>query len=371
MEFKEFNGRKTSFFGYFTAAILGAVMGSFLLLTFGPSILFAKLQQPIQEPSIQPQKVEQKIEVVKGSVSIAANKIIPSVVSITTTSTQRSIISGSKKIQGIGSGIIVDSSGYILTNNHVAGKNAKNIAVFLYDGREFTGRTVWADPVLDLSIIKIDVEGLPAAALGDSRKVKIGEDAIAIGNPLGLTFQRTVTAGIISAVNRTVEIEKGVFMEDLIQTDASINPGNSGGPLVNINGEVIAVNTVKVSTAEGIGFAVPINIAKPIINSIIKTGDFITPVIGIKGFDRELAFFYNYKIDKGIYIIEVLPESPAYAAGLREGDVIMSLDNRDINTLLELKETLYGIGVGGSVKMKYKTPLGTIKEADVTLEAGK
>lgn len=206
------------------------------------------------------------------------------------------------------------------------------------------------------------------APLGDSKGVRIGEDAIAIGNPLGLTFQRTVTAGIISAVNRTIEIEEGILMEDLIQTDASINPGNSGGPLVNINGEVIAVNTVKVSTAEGIGFAVPINIVKPVIKSIIDTGDFKAPVMGIKGLDRELASLYNYKVTEGIYIIEAPPQGPAGRAGIKEGDIIPAINNKTINTLLELKEELYNAGIGGTITVRYKTQLETIREVTITLE---
>lgn len=371
MDYREFNGKKRSSFGYFMSSLLGAVIGGFLLLTFGPAALFAKLQpQTPETPTVpQTQQIQQVTETKSGSVTQAVNKVIPSVVSITTTTVQRTSFSRSKKVQGVGSGIIIDSSGYILTNNHVAGMDAKSISVSLYDGREFSGTPVWTDPILDLSIIKIDASGIPIASLGDSRKVKIGEDAIAIGNPLGLTFQRTVTAGIISAVNRTVEIEKGVFMEDLIQTDASINPGNSGGPLVNIGGEVIAVNTVKVSTAEGIGFAVPINIVKPVIESIKRTGTFTAPVIGIKGFDKELASFYNYKVDAGIYIIETVPGSPAANAGIREGDVILSINNKNTNTLIELKEALYTAGVGSTVTVRYKSQLGAIKDVNVTLEA--
>ncbi|WDC85692.1 trypsin-like peptidase domain-containing protein [Caloramator sp. mosi_1] len=196
----------------------------------------------------------------------------------------------------------------MLTNNHVAGYSTSNIVVSLYDGRETNGRVVWADEVLDLAIVKIDEANLNIARLGDSKNVKIGEPVIAIGNPLGLTFQRTVTAGIVSALNRTIENSEGVFMEDLIQTDASINPGNSGGPLVNTKGEVIGINTVKVTTAEGIGFAVPINIVKPIINSIKATGKFETPSLGIKGFDKNLAGYYDFKIEKGIYVYDVLRE---------------------------------------------------------------
>lgn len=370
MDYREFQGRKPSFLSYFMSSLIGAIVGGFLLLTFAPEALISKFQQPV--PQAQNKQPIQQIEYApksgnSGSITSAANKVIPSVVSITTTTIKRVPFSKEKRVQGIGSGIIVDESGYILTNNHVAGMEAKTISVSLYDGNEFSGRVIWTDPVLDLSILKIDAAGLSSAALGDSKNVRIGENAIAIGNPLGLTFQRTVTAGIISAVNRTVELEDGVLMEDLIQTDASINPGNSGGPLVNIEGNVIGINTVKVSTAEGIGFSIPINIVKPVIKSVISTGKFTPPVLGIKGFDRELAFYYNYKIDGGIYVFEVVTGSPADISGIKQGDVILSINNKTINTLLELKEILFTAGTGSTIRVRYKTQLGDIKDVDVKL----
>jgi serine protease Do len=155
---------------------------------------------------------------------------------------------------GVGSGVIVSSDGYILTNNHVAGGKNNKLTVSIADGRNVTGRVVWADPVLDLAVVKVDLTGLTPLVLGDATKLEVGEPAIAIGNPFGLEFQRSVTSGIISALNRTIRIETETgpnYMEDLIQTDASINPGNSGGPLLNSRGEVIGINTVKVSSAEG------------------------------------------------------------------------------------------------------------------------
>ncbi|WP_242847841.1 S1C family serine protease [Fervidicella metallireducens] len=304
MEFGDFRGKKPSIFGYIAASLFGAVIGGLLLLMFGPAVLFDKFKQPsYQEPiKTSPERVVERV--VTSDVSDAAEKVIPTVVGIATTKIERGLFDYGKKVQGVGSGIIIDEDGYILTNNHVAGMNAKYIAVSLYDGRDVEGRTVWADPVLDLAIVKIEADNLKSAQLADSSLVKIGQQAIAVGNPLGLKFQRTVTSGIVSAVNRTISLDTDIFMEDLIQTDASINPGNSGGPLVNIKGEVIGVNTVKVSTAEGIGFAVPINIIKPVLRSIKSTGSFVTPVMGIKGFDKELAGYFNYKIKEGIYIYE-------------------------------------------------------------------
>ena len=190
---------------------------------------------------------------------------------------------------------------------------------------------------------------------------------MAIGNPLGLKFQRSVTSGIISALNRTVQMSENVFMEDLIQTDASINPGNSGGPLININGEVIGINTVKVSTAEGMGFAIPINMAKPIIKSIKETGKFIEPVLGIQGLDMAMAAYYDYKVERGVYIYYCDPGSPAYNAGIRSGDSIISINGTTINTLLDLKENLYTIGIDGIANIYLDTPTSKDKYVKVKL----
>lgn len=238
--------------------------------------------------------------------------------------------------------------------------------MLLADGREVSGKIIWTDPILDLSVIKIDADNLTPAVLGDSKLVSIGDEAIAVGNPLGLRFQRTVTAGIISAVNRTILMQEGYFMEDLIQTDASINPGNSGGPLVNSKGEVIGINTVKVSTAEGIGFAVPVNIIKPVLKSIEDKGYFITPTLGIKGFDREIASYYGYNVERGVYVFDVTPFGPADRANIKEGDIILSINGYSINSMLDLKEIIYSAGAENIVKVELKTPIGD-RTVNVTL----
>lgn len=176
---------------------------------------------------------------------------------------------GSLKL-GLGTGIIVSENGYIVTNEHVSGSKYSNCYVTLESGKEYQAKVVWSDTDLDLSVIKINANNLPYVTFGDSDTIRVGEKVYAIGNPIGFEFQRTVTSGIISAVNRTIKIEedeKVSYMEDLIQTDATINPGNSGGPLINPNGEVIGINSVKIESAESIGFAIPINIIKPIIAS--------------------------------------------------------------------------------------------------------
>lgn len=294
----------------------------------------------------------------------AAEKVIPSVVGITTTY----VDTNGNTVQGVGSGMIIDSSGYILTNNHVANASSKTITVSLYSGKNLSAKPVWAHKNLDLSIIKINAANLPTVTLGDSSKVKVGENAIAIGNPLGLNFQRTVTSGIISAVNRTLEVSEGTFMEDLIQTDASINPGNSGGPLVNINGNVIGVNSAKITSAEGIGFSVPTNIIKPVLKSIKKSGSFTTPAIGIVGFDKSMSGYLDTNFDSGIYIYSVASGSGAYDAGIRKGDIIVSMNRKQVTSINDLRETIYNIGVGNTVVVRAKTPTGE-KDFNVKVKA--
>jgi S1-C subfamily serine protease len=243
---------------------------------------------------------------------------------------------------GVGSGVIVSSNGYILTNNHVAGGESKRIVVTLGDGRNIDGTTVWADPVLDLAMVKVDLTGLATIPLGDANVLQIGEPAIAIGNPLGLQFQRTVTSGIISALNRTIKVDNN-YMEDLIQTDASINPGNSGGPLLNSKGEVVGINTIKVTTAEAMGFAIPINVAVPILKQLAEKGEFIEPYLGVFAYDKEVIPFVNtsIKLDKGIYVSNVDENGPAAKSGISVGCIITQVDGIDINTMMQLRTYMY------------------------------
>lgn len=272
---------------------------------------------------------------------------MPGVVGISVLKVDKnSIFSRNTDSWGVGSGVIVSSNGFILTNHHVAGGKNKRIIVSLDDGRNIDGTTVWSDPILDLAVVKINATGLHTIPLGDANELVVGEPAIAIGNPLGLQFQRTVTSGIISALNRTIEIETegGMnYMEDLIQTDASINPGNSGGPLINSKGQVVGINTVKVTSAEGIGFAVPINIAIPIINQFIESGEFVEPYLGVFAYDKEVVPYIDTtkKLDKGVYIAEIDEAGPAYKSGLRVGCIIKEVDGKEINTMMQLRTYIY------------------------------
>ncbi len=257
---------------------------------------------------------------------------------------------------GLGTGIIVSEQGYIITNEHVSGGKYSNCYVTLENGKEYQANVVWADSDLDLSIIKINVKGLPYATLGNSDTIKAGESVYAIGNPIGFEFQRTVTAGIISAVNRTIKIEeeeKSSYMEDLIQTDATINPGNSGGPLINPDGEVIGINSVKIESAEAIGFAIPINIIKPIIQSYQTSGDFQEASIGIFSYDKNVIPYLdsNLKFENGIYVVEVIKNSPAETAGIQKGDIITRIDGVTLNKMSELRHYIYTKKPGDEVNL--------------------
>jgi S1-C subfamily serine protease len=308
-----------------------------------------------------------------GSIAKAVEKVRPSVVGISTTEVQRQGATGQQEtIEGVGSGFIVSEDGYILTNDHVAGGNPSSIVVILHNGDELEGETLWSDPTLDLAVVKVNATGLPVAELGDSRQLAAGDPAIAIGTPLGLQFQHTSTAGIISALDRTVEVptERGQnFMEDLIQTDASINPGNSGGPLLNIKGQIVGINTVKVVTAEGIGFAIPIEVAKPVIRHFFDEGEFVTPYIGIVGYDKTIAHYYKQEdsLTDGVYVVNIDPRGPAYRSGIRIDDIITEVDSKPITKMLELRTAVYANHIGDTVKVIVNRN-GKQKEFNMALE---
>jgi serine protease Do len=295
--------------------------------------------------------------------------------------------------EGSGTGVIVSSDGLILTNEHVIAvsdttemfrpgfdnstqQTDDTVTVKLADGTEYEAKVLYSDEDMDLAVIKIDAEGLTAATLGDSDSVSVGEIAIAIGNPLGL--DQTVTSGIISALDVSEVIEStqtatGIsahITENLIQTDAAINSGNSGGALLNAAGEVIGINSYKLSSGEGIGFAIPINAAKPIIKQIIETGEFKQAVMGVTLIDSEMLKYYDYDItlDSGLYVYQVDASSDAYAQGLKSGDIITAIGGVEVNTVLEAKEQIYQHLPGDSVTLTVERSGGTV-EINVVLEA--
>ena len=285
-----------------------------------------------------------------------SDKAMPSVVGITTTTiSTNNIFAIPTQAEGVGTGVIVDSKGYILTNSHVVSDGkAIDVKVLFNDGSTTAGKVLWNDEKLDLAIVKVDKTGLTVADLGDSSKVRVGDIAIAIGNPLGLEFQKSVTQGIISGLDRTIQSEDGDTMTGLLQTDASINPGNSGGPLLNEKGQVIGINSAKISSAEGIGFSIPINTAKPIIEQVIKSGNFEKVTLGIKGVDVktfESATGTNLAADEGVYIIEVSQNTAAHRAGIQTGDVIVKIGDDKTPTMADLNKVLYKYKTGQSAKI--------------------
>lgn len=253
------------------------------------------------------------------------------------------------KQRGLGSGAIVDSRGYIITNNHVVG-GADKIIVKLVDGREFTAVMVGADPASDIAVVKIKAKNLPVARLGNSDKLDVGESVIAIGNPFGL--EQTITAGIVSAKGRSA---LGVTdYEDFIQTDASINPGNSGGPLINLDGEVVGINTAIYSRSggnQGIGFAIPVNMARSIMDSLISSGKVVRGYLGvwIQDVDKAMAEAMGVKVKGGVAITNVGPGSPAEKAGIRSGDIIISFGGKKTKTANILRNTVAAIKPGSKV----------------------
>lgn len=260
---------------------------------------------------------------------------------------------------GLGTGVIVSENGYILTNEHVSGKKYSKCYVTLENGEICNGDVVWADEEIDLAIVKIMKSGLNVISFGDSDLINIGEKVYAIGNPIGYEFQRTVTSGIVSAMDRVVnfnENEKEIYMSNLIQTDATINPGNSGGPLINELGEVIGINTIKITSAEAIGFAIPINIAKPIIKSFVENGSFEEGTIGIFAYDKNIKNYLepNSDTSEGIYVEQVKVNSPGYEAKLLKGDIITKIDDKSINRMCELREYIYSKKPGEKVTLEVK-----------------
>jgi serine protease Do len=247
-----------------------------------------------------------------------------------------------------GSGVIVDKEGYILTNNHVV-EGADKVKVRLIDGREFTAMIKGQDSRTDLAVLHIKAKDLPVATLGDSDKLEVGEWAIAIGSPFGL--EHTVTVGVISAKGRS-GLGTGTY-EDFVQTDASINPGNSGGPLINIDGEVVGINAMIIQPGTGIGFAIPINMAKQILNDLIKQGKVVRPWLGISAQDLtpEMAEQFQVKEKEGVLVAQVHQGTGAEKAGLASGDIIKSVDDKTIKNVTELVKEIQKKKVGQKAKL--------------------
>lgn len=346
------------FFTALIAALIGGMIGAYIF----PVYLMGKvIPNPVNsENNVGQQVNEINIKTTNDIYYAAAvaEKCSRSVVGITVIATVNDIFWGEQQMQGMGSGVIVNSNGYILTNSHVIGDgNAQKITVLLADETQENGEVLWYDTTLDLAVVKIDRTGLIPAELGDSDELMIGEPVVAIGNPLSFELQRTVTNGIVSGLNRSLTVTQNnqhTVIGSLIQTNASINPGNSGGPLLNAEGKVIGINTAKLKSGEGLGFSIPINTAIPILEQLISGGEVSTVYVGIKGIDVE-GYEERLNIDLtaeyGVVIVEVIKDSPSSKIDIKSGDVIQKIDDNKINSMNDLKRKLYDYKAGDKAEI--------------------
>lgn len=338
--------RRHSLFAYLMVALLGAMIGGLLVAFLAPQLAKGDYYQ-------NNTKYEQTPPVVAGGDSPViqiAEKVSPAVVGISNRVKVNSPFHPQPVEKGSGSGVIFDTRGYVVTNYHVI-KDSDQIMVTLANGKVVPGKIVGGDQRTDLAVVKIEEKGLTAARFGDSDKLRVGELAVAIGNPLGEQLASTVTAGVISALNRTVDIEEKRLK--LVQTDAAISPGNSGGALVNSRGEVIGINSVKIVDVEveGLNFAIPINSVKPIVESIIKNGKVIRPWIGILGGDVDPVAVQQYKlaVNKGVFVSQLPAGSPSAKAGMQSGDVIIAFDGVEIKNFDDLRANVDKRKIGEKV----------------------
>ena len=269
-------------------------------------------------------------------VTEAVEKVIPSVVNISEVKLIRDAYLHVHPVPGVGSGFIIREDGYILTNAHVV-LGSQETKVTLENGKIFSGKIRGVDTMMDLAVVRIEASGLHVPEMAKDGNLKIGQMAIAIGSPLGLVGGPTVTAGVVSALERSVQTEV-TFMEGLIQTDAAINPGNSGGPLINSSGLVIGINSAIIPFAQGIGFAIPIEPAMWIAEQLMERGEVIRPWISINAVDvnPKLVAYYNLPIDKGVVITKLVPGSEADRSGIEIGDIIIQIDDAQINNVKDL-----------------------------------
>jgi len=299
--------------------------------------------------------VESNASVLPSIADVVA-KVKPSVVAINTEVVTYDFFNRPSTQKGAGSGWIIDENGIIVTNNHVV-EGAENITVTLDDGRTFSVdiNTVATDPLTDLAILKIDAENLPAASVGDSSKLRVGDWVVAIGNSLGERI--SATNGIVSAVGVSLSVSSGQTLYDLVQTDAAINPGNSGGPLVNMSGEVIGITSVKIAEVgvEGMGYAISSNSVLPIIEDLIIMGYVIRPWLGVVLYtvDEGVATRFGLAVNQGTLLTEVAPDSPADKAGLEPGDVIVSFAEREITNTDDLIQAIRATQIGQEVEIIY------------------
>lgn len=367
------NARKNTGLSSFLSALIGAVVGGLLVyflaggfsaknnekedISSTPNELEDKVTKENKEKEIDKNLGDLEDEKDVSMESVVVKKSIDSVVGITTMSqVVQNTLWGPQSgyVEGIGSGSIVSSDGYILTNSHVISDgDASEISVLFNDESTAPAKLVWNDSTLDLAIIKAEKDDLAAMKLADSDKVGVGDRVVAIGNPLGFELQSTVTSGIISGLNRTVSFQTGAQMDGLMQTDAAINSGNSGGALLNTRGEQIGINSAKAGNSDGIGFSIPINIVKPVIDQIKKTGEYKSVYLGITG--QSLSYLTqfpqakldDYKDMEGVYVFSDFDENGAF----KKGDIITAVDGKKVIDMASLKKILLSYQLGESAKI--------------------
>ena len=349
-------------FATFAAGLLGAIVGGFIVYFLLAGAKTNKMEVNNNTNQIETRQDNTKPIEIKDNASmesVVVKKSIDSVVGINTVSkvVQQSFFGPqSGYVEGIGSGSIVSKDGYIVTNSHVVSDgDAKEINVLFNNGDTAPAELVWNDSSLDLAIIKVDSnnKNLKAIDIGDSDEIGVGDRVVAIGNPLGFELQSTVTSGIISGLNRSVSFNTGVQMDGLMQTDAAINAGNSGGALLNSKGELIGINTAKAGNSDGIGFAIPINTVKPVIDTIRKKGKFDSVYLGITGQSIDYLKQMSYLRDKdlgtdhGIYVVSVFSDDDS----IKKGDIITAIDGKEVKDMSGLRKILLGYAVGDSAEI--------------------
>ena len=370
--------RRGGLVGVVIAASLGAaVIGS--LGTFGVLSATGTLDREVAttSPVGQAQQATQPLPISideSSAITRAAEKVSPAIVTIAVSGAAadpNDPFSGVPQ-SGVGSGVIFDSNGWIVTNKHVAA-GAQKLTVTLEDGREFAGTVYGIDTLTDLAIVKVEATGLPTAPIGDSSTAKVGQLAIAIGSPLG-TYTNSVTAGIVSAFGRTITVQDGTIIRNLIQTDAAINPGNSGGPLVNVQGEVIGINSAIASETgyySGYGFAIPINLARRVMTQLIQTGKVQRAALGIQIAEAspEDAKYVGLTEPYGVKVADFPPNSPAEKAGLDVGDIIVMIDGKKVERVGQLQQEVGFKAPGDIVTVEVARKGGQRKTFKVMLQS--
>ncbi|MCW2279350.1 S1C family serine protease [Heliophilum fasciatum] len=361
--------RRPGLFSYFVVALIAALLGGYFSQTLFnaqggaripiPGMPGGSTDKSAPPPSgyaLPPQLPETTMVAGETSrIAQVARSVGPAVVGISNRVKVRQFFGGSTiREQGSGSGVIFDPAGYLVTNHHVVA-DAAEIVVSLADGRTTRATMIGSDPSSDLAVLKIDLENLPVAKFGDSSKVQVGELAIAIGNPGGKEFAGSVTSGIVSGVNRQLNTGEGSYAFNLMQTDAAINPGNSGGALLNANGEVIGINSIKINVPgfEGMGFAIPSNQVMQIVNDLRNTGKVARPALGVQtniDVDKELAKQYGLITEYGV-VVQPVPGGPAQRAGMQTNDIIIAINDQAIHNRPELLRELYKYKVGDTVNV--------------------